>query len=346
MKAIMKLFIPIGKLFKTVINDLNDEYYNFRNSAIGRKIIGVLKYIFILPLLFDLIGRLKHKTQRKVWGIVFLTPWILGFLLFFLKPLIETFIFSFQKVTPEPGRLVTKFIGFRNYYVALRENVDFLPTLLGSIKDTAINLPVILIFSLLMAVLLNTKFKGRTFMRSIFFIPVIINSAAVASAMGGGEALRNVMEQHGQGLAQIFDFENYLLEANLATNLVSFLISSIERIYTIVSLSGVQILLFLAGIQSIPNHLYEAAKIEGATQYEIFWKITLPMVSPMVITASVYTIVDTFIKSPVTNVIQKVNIDYGLNAAMSWLYFGASALLLLIVLGLLSKVVFYYDEQN
>jgi ABC-type sugar transport system permease subunit len=304
----------------------------------------LLLVLWFLPYLFTLIGHLKYKTQRKIWGVVFLMPWIIGFLLFFLKPLIETFIFSFQKVSPSDSGLIIENVGLKNYYRAFRENVDFTPSLIGSAQVTVINLVVISIFSLLMAVVLNSKFKGRTFIRAVFFIPVIFNSSAVTAALGGGEALRNIMERNGMGVGNTFNFEAYLLEANIATGLIVFLISSITSIYSVVSLSGVQILIYLAGIQSIPGHLYEAAKIEGATSYEIFWKITLPMVSPMIITTAVYTIVDTFLRTSVTEVIADTGVDYGLNAAMSWVYFGVSSIILAVVLFILSKVVFYYDE--
>ncbi|QVK18515.1 sugar ABC transporter permease [Mycoplasmatota bacterium] len=289
---------------------------------------------------------MNYKLEKKFWGFIFTIPWLIGFLLFFLKPFIESFYFSFHIVEPTKNGLEMTFVGLGRYINALTVHVDFLRVLLQSLLDIFINLWVILIFSLLMAVLLNTKFRGRTFARAVFFIPVIFNSAAIESALGGGEALRTLMNESGLGIMSVFDLKAYLLEADMAPWLIGFLVSSIDRIYLIISYSGVQILIFLAGLQSIPIHLYEAAKIEGATQYEIFWKITLPMVSPLILTAAVYTIVNSFLRSPITEVMQSVYNDqqYGLYAAMSWMYFGVSAILLTVVLFFLSKAVFYYDK--
>jgi len=293
------------------------------------------------------VSILKYQVQKKIWGFIFLLPWIIGFLLFFLKPFIESFYFSFHTVSPTSNGLKMTYVGFERYINATSVHVNFLRVLLESVGNIFINLWVILIFSLLMAVLLNAKFRGRTFARAVFFIPVIFNSAAIEAALGGGEALRTVMNQSGLGIMSIFNLEAYLMQVNIPNWLLGILLGSVNRIYAIVSQSGVQILIFLAGLQSIPTHLYEAAKIEGATQYEIFWKITLPMVSPLILTAAVYTIINSFLRSPITEIMQSVYNaqQYGLYAAMSWMYFVMSAILLVIVLGFLSKVVFYYDKK-
>jgi ABC transporter, permease protein len=130
--------------------------------------------------------------------------------------------------------------------------------------------------------------------------------------------------------------------------LVTFLSGITSTIYRTISYSGIQILIFLTAIQSVPKHLYEAATIEGATGYEQFWKITLPMVSPMILTVVVYTIVDSFLRSEIGDVMDKVynNNEYGYYAAMSWLYILASLLIMGIIVGILSKVVFYYDDKK
>lgn len=288
-----------------------------------------------------------YKRQRVFWGIVFISPWIIGFLLFFLQPLVKSLMYSFQEVKPSATGLETTWVGFDKYVQALTEHPTFVRVLTETTWDTLINLPVLLIFSLLIAVLLNTEFKGRAIARALFFIPVIFNSAAISSALGSGEALRNILESSGVSvLAQGFDLEMFLVRANMNVVLVSFIAGTISRIYTIISVSGIQILIFLAGIQSVPKHLYEAARIEGATTYELFWKITLPMVSPLILTAAVYTVIDSFLRSPVNSVINETytTLDYGLNASMSWLYFIATAILLIVSLSIINKGVFYYDE--
>ncbi|ERJ11740.1 Binding-protein-dependent transport systems inner membrane component [Haloplasma contractile SSD-17B] len=291
--------------------------------------------------------KMSYKKQKQVWGWIFVSPWVIGFLVFFLYPLLQSFLFSFYNVKPTKNGLVTTYVGLDKYKEALFVHESFLRTLTESLLEALINLPILLIFSLLIAVLLNTEFKGRTVARALFFIPVIFNSAAITTAMGGGEALREVMETAGIGvLSRAFDLESFLINANINETFVTFIAGTIEKIYVIITFSGVQILIFLAGLQSVPGHLYEAAKIEGATSYEMFWKITLPMVSPLLLTASVFTIVDSFLRSPVTDLMTEAfNLqNYGLNASMSWLYFATNMILLAIVLGIISRGVFYYDE--
>ncbi len=166
------------------------------------------------------------------------------------------------------------------------------------------------------------------------------------SAAGGVDAVLNSM---GTGaLSALFDLRQFLLGANIPAGVITFLTGITSAIYRTISYSGVQILIFLAAIQSVPVHLYEAAKIEGATGYESFWKITLPMVSPIILTVVVFTVVDSFLRSSITPIITRMyNLqNYGLNAAMSWIYLAASIGILAIVIGVLSKVVFYYDERS
>ena len=142
-----------------------------------------------------------------------------------------------------------------------------------------INLPVLLIFSLFIAVLLNKEFRGRAVVRAIFFIPVILNSAAVSTVMSGAGSIMGELFMEENTMV-IFDLSLYLNNLGIGKDLVAFVVGLIDRVYTILTLAGVPILLFLAAIQSVPKHLYEAATIEGATAYEMFWLITLPNVSP------------------------------------------------------------------
>lgn len=279
---------------------------------------------------------ISYKNQKRIWAAIFLAPWILGFILLFLVPLIESFMYSFYQLTPRVGEITREFIGFDNYIYAFNTHVtqtsSFKVELINTTVDSLINLPVLLIFSLFIAVLLNMKFKGRAVIRAIFFIPVILNSAAVATALGGGEAIAQILEQ--SGIDQIFDLEFYLIQTGLTPILVTFIVGLIDRIYDILALAGVPILLFLASIQSVPKHLYEAAKIEGATGYEMFWLITLPNVSPHIVTVTVYALVDTFLTSPVSTIISdELNQqNWGLSSAMAWIY----VLTIIVMLGSLA----------
>ena len=214
-----------------------------------------------------------YKQQKLIWAIIFLMPWVMGFVLLFAVPLIESLRYSFYQLTPRVGEITKEFVGFENYRYAwdthVTSNSSFKVELINTTLDVVYNLPVLLIFSLLIAVLLNMQFKGRAIVRAIFFIPVILNSSAVAIALGGsGELIAAILAE--QGIGKIFDLEFYLMQTGLSVVLIQFIVGLIGRIYAILALAGVPILLFLASIQSVPKHLYEAAKIEGATGYEMF----------------------------------------------------------------------------
>ncbi|QUI21184.1 sugar ABC transporter permease [Vallitalea pronyensis] len=292
------------------------------------------------------IKALPYRTKKQLWGVLFVAPWLLGFIYFFVKPMIQSFIYSFSVINPSTSGMDITWIGWGNYGKALFEHVDFNRRLVESIMEVLVNLPVILIFSLLVAVLLNGKFPGRGIARAIFFIPVIITSGSVATTLsGGGEFLRGVMSESSSG-SSIFQMSEFLIRSGMPHLFIDFLKSVVDTIHEVVSYSGVQILIFLSGLQAISPELYEASRIEGATSYEIFWKITLPMVSPLILTNTVFTIVELFVRSTVTETIENTAFsgsNFGLGASMAWIYFVAIGILLGIVMYILSKGVFY-DE--
>lgn len=275
-------------------------------------------------------------------------PWLIGFILFFLIPLINSLRFSLSKVESTASGVVIQYIGFNNFIHAVTVNTQFNRALAESVFDMVINVPLIVIFSLFLAVLLNQKFRGRGFARAIFFLPVILASGIIATLESESliEAL-NAENQSGGFISGLrsFELERMMLEAGVNESIVLYLTGAVDRIYDIVSQSGVQILIFLAGIQTISPQLYEAAKIEGATGYEAFWKITFPMVSPLILVNVIYTVIDSFASNAATDLIREVgfsNFNFGLSAAMAWIYFIAVALILLISTYLISKRVFYY----
>lgn len=358
----------IKNIWTKIVNFFKD--YVFHYIGIG------LHYVFYIfwPLKWiksKTYDKLRYEQQKVCVSVLFLLPTILGFLIFFIYPLIMSFIYSLstlelvqggpiihfgqaftQEAIQDKNYLVTdpsvKTIFF-NYVYALRENADFPVQLLSTVKSTVIDTIVITIFSLLIAVMLNGEFKGRGIVRAIFFLPVIFNSEAVTSALESASSLSSLASQGGKNaLSELFNMQTFLISLKVPKTLVTFLNGITSTIYNTISYSGIQILIFLAAIQSVPKHLYEAAKIEGATKYESFWKITLPMVSPMIITVMVYTIVDSFLRSDINDVIdlQYKNSAYGRHAAMSWIYFGAAVLILVVMIGIVSRFVFYYDDKK
>ena len=292
----------------------------------------------------------SYEGQKKLWGILFIAPWLLGFVFFFMIPLVNSLRYSLSEIEASSEGLQVTFIGLSNFINALTVNTAFNRQLLESIMNIVINVPLILIFSLFLAVVLNQKFFGRSIARSIFFLPVILASGVILG-LEQTSLVQEINQQNATsgGLANImssFELQRIMLRAGVNEYIVFYLTGAVDRIYEIVSQSGVQILIFLAGIQTISPHLYEASKIEGATGYEAFWKITLPMVSPLILVNLVYTIIDSFSRSPVTDLVMSVgfdNFNFGLSSAMAWIYFLSIMIILLVSVFFISKKVFYQE---
>lgn len=290
-----------------------------------------------------------YKNQKRLWAAIFLLPWIIGFLLMFIVPMFNSFRYSFYHLKANSsGQMEFTWLGIQNYYYALNvaasSTTEFKMEALITLQEVLINIPVIIIFSLFIATVLNTEFKGRAIVRAIFFIPVILNSTAVTSALSKGSVMSDIL-QGADNFGKVFQLEEYLMRAGVGQGLVTFIVSLIDRIYSILSLSGVPILLFLASIQSIPRHLYEAAEIEGATKYEMFWLITLPNITPHLLTVAIFILIDTFISSPISLFIDSFpQTEWGLRSAMSWLYVAIVAIVLVVIVSI-SKI-FKWGELN
>ena len=316
--------------------------------------------------------RLTNAQRKSIWGIIFIIPLCIGFVYFFLIPFALTFRYSISYVAKfnEKGLSCIN-VGINNYIFIFKEYVmnssytkwqsyPFWRVLLSSGLDILTELPIILIFSLIMAVVLNSKFKGRTLVRAIFFMPVIFNSQAVTAAIANTSNSLNAAASASTNdlFAQMFNFSTFLQNAGIPYFLVSFIGSVSTKIYDIISYSGIQIIIFLTAIQGVPVHLYEAAKMEGATQYDMFWKITFPMVSPLMLTAGVYTVVDSFLRSNLLKLMNPYSTGGdvafslglggltkdGIYSAMSILFILVSLAVLTIVLLALRRLVFYYDD--
>ncbi len=284
-----------------------------------------------------------------MWGFIYVLPWLIGFIFFFFVPLISSLRFSLSKVEANSGGIIVNFIGFKNYVEALTVNTSFNRILTESITNMVVNVPLIVIFSLFLAVLLNQKFVGRTLARAIFFLPVILASGVIM-ALDSTSLVQAVNDSNAGGPVvgglRSFELSMMMEDAGVNESIINYLTGAVDRIYQIVSQSGVQILIFLAGIQTISPQLYEASKMEGATGYEAFWKITFPMVSPLILVNVVYTIIDSFSRNAMTDLIKETGFtafNFGLSSAMAWIYFLAVSLILLISSYLISRKVFYYD---
>ncbi len=303
--------------------------------------------------------------QKSRMGWVFIAPFLIGFLLIYLPMIVESIRFSFSEIDIQPGGgyvLVDK--GWENYSYALFEDPSFVTTLMGSLTDLAFNVPAIVIFSLFMAVLLNQKMRGRAIFRAIFFIPVIVSTGIIESIDIQNQLAQNMesttgaegtggLENSGSSGAQIIsamDVRVLFSGMKIGAGLVNYVTELINGVYNIINKSGVQMLIFLAGLQSISPAIYESCYIDGASSWETFWKITFPMISPMILVNAVYTVIDSFTSqsNQIMNYIS--NIYTGQNGtvlatAMSWMYFLVVVLVLALVAGVLSAYVFYQRKD-
>ncbi len=287
-------------------------------------------------------------------GTLFVLPFILGFLVFMVRPLIESFYMSLCDITIIPGQgYQADFWGFRQYANAFGVDPNFNQLLLEEIGRMAINTIATLVVSFLVAVILNQEFKGRTLCRAIFFLPVILSSGVLPGLESQNE-FYNMMQtistemQDAAGVNLSAALQQLLSVSGVGAGVFDVIFTMIDSIYDIVMASGIQIIVFLTGLQSISPSLYEAADVEGCSAWESFWKITFPMVSPLLLVNCIYTIVDFFMKND-NKVMEHINgiqsrLNYGLSSAMSWIYFGVAVLFIAICSFIISKGVHYYED--
>ena len=299
---------------------------------------------------------LSLTGKEAIAGILFILPFLIGFFGIFLPLIVESIRYSVSNMDVSPSGYVLNPAannGLEHYLRALTIDPDFNLKLLTSIGQMAIQVPLVIIFSFFAATLINQKFHGRAIARSIFFFPVILTSGVILG-LESSDLLQVTLSTTGESGDEVASFLNvamFLTEyTNLPRSVVGCLSNAVTGVYDIVVASGVQILIFLAGLQSISPSLYEASSMEGATAWENFWKITFPMISSMILVNSVYTIIDLFTND--TNEMMTtirdtifVDIKYGYGSAMAWIYFVCIAVILIVVGGLISRKVFYYDER-
>ncbi|MCL2019078.1 MAG: sugar ABC transporter permease [Oscillospiraceae bacterium] len=300
-------------------------------------------------------SRLSLSQKQAIKGLLFISPFVVGFMIFYLRSLVMTIQFSFSDIEVIDGGYSSTFVGFKHYIHALAEHASFKQDLVTSIMDMVVDVVLIIFFSLFMAILLNQKFRGRTLSRAVFFLPVILNSQAINTAitmarqmmMGGMSPVSaDVAEAAAVGTVNVMYYVYMFSDLGLPIGLLDYVIGAVTRINSIITASGVQLIIFIAALQSIPPSLYEVAKIEGATPYETFWKVTFPMVSPLIVTNVVYSFVDSFINSSVVNLSYETifrNLNFALGSVFSLLSMLVVCLLLFITVSIISKRTFYYN---
>jgi len=299
---------------------------------------------------------LDAKKARSGW--IFVAPFAIGLVIIYLPIIVNSILYSFGEIKVlQGGGFRLTMVGLRNYQNALFNDLNFVQTLTAGIKQLLLDIPAIVIFSLFMAVLLNQKMWGRAVFRAIFFVPVILCTGLI-DQIDSTNVLTSYMSNTtssidtGAGtdtVAQVVsltDIQWMFNSMKVGTELTTYVVNLMNGIYDIINRSGVQMLIFLAGLQSISPAIYESCDIDGASAWEAFWKITIPMVSPMILVNAIYTIIDALTSS--TNSVMvyissvyTTNGGHELSAAMSWMYFLIVMVIIAAVAGLLSLVVFY-----
>lgn len=292
--------------------------------------------------------KLPYYQRKKIYGFLFITPWLLGFLFFFAVPFVQSCLYAFQDIKPSAEGMVKSWQGIENFRYALFRDTDFLVQCAGSLKDL-INVPLILVYSICFALLLKKEYPGRTTMRAIAFLPVIIGSGVLMDILKSDvfstsvKGAETVTLFSGGGLTGLFS------AMGLPMNVIAFINDIIAKIFDLTWKSGVQILLFLAGLHNIPGYVYEAADIEGANALEQFFKITLPMLTPMILLNIVYSVIDIFsdfgnsIIQMIYNTAFSSN-RFGYSSALSILYFCMVAVVLVVVYLAMNRFIVHADD--
>ncbi|WP_314001369.1 sugar ABC transporter permease [uncultured Paenibacillus sp.] len=293
-----------------------------------------------------MIGKLRsmpYTKKKQLYGFMFVLPWVIGFILFFAGPLITSFKYSFYNLELTPDGLKGSFVGWENFQYAIFRDPQFIREAVNSFVNMFYSVPLILVYSLFVAVLLKNKFRGRGLMRAVSFLPVIIASGVLmqilkedvfSQGMRGG--VESVYLFGGAGINRM------LTELGIGPQLIEVFNNVIARIFDLTWRSGVQVLLFLAGLHAISSDLYEASDVEGARAWEQFWKITLPMLTPIMLLNIVYTVIDTFTDYGNGVILMIYNtafsqVRFGYSSALAWLYLLGIALFLGALYALIKK---------
>lgn len=301
--------------------------------------------------------RMTLSRKRAISGYLFISPFLIGFLFMFLVAVVMAAVYSFHDMTINADGYFLTPVGFKHYINALTTHTWYIRELAESFKNMAMNVPLILMFSFFCGCLLNQKFRGRSLARVIFFLPVVMAAGIIVKIDNFSlvnEAVFHASTQSGtlsDQMSATFDISGLLQSFGLSIKVTSFLSGIVSQIYEVITDSGVQIMVILAALQSISPALMEAAQIEGATGWECFWKITFPMLSPYILTNTVYSIVDYFssydngVLEVISSVASSGTMDLSYGMAMAMIYFVLAGITVGIVIFLLSKIVYYEDRR-
>lgn len=291
------------------------------------------------------------QKRKAIAGYLFISPFIIGFLAFMVKPLLQSLQMSFSEVSLGSGNFTLTFNKLENLKYAFRVDPEYTRLLVEELGRMVVYSLAIIVFSFFVALILNQKFKGRALVRAIFFLPVILSSGVILGLETNNQLMATLaaqIEDTTSGVSITAALEEILRTSGVGVRAFEKVFEVIDNIYDVAIASGIQIIIFLSGLQTISSSMYEAADIEGCTKWESLWKITFPMISSMFLVNWIYTVVDFCMRSDneVIKKIQAVMIDqmqYGRASAMSWVYFIVVLAFIGISSFLISKEVYYYD---
>ena len=290
--------------------------------------------------------KLKLTTQTSITAHLFLIPFYIGLIVFFIGPLINSAIMSFSNVKLTDEGYVYEFVKFNNFKYAFVKDATFGTNIVTSISEMLWKVPVINIFAIFLALIANQKMRGKTVVRAIFFMPLVFASSVACSCINSDSVASQVMagsDLSGGAVSNTNALKELLVASGLGSQIVDLVTKITVSIFSMAWVSGVQMILYLAALQSISPSLYESSQIEGASSWDNFWKITFPMLTPIMLTCIVYTIVDNFtstsnvVMNQITSVSQQGVMSFGMSSAFSWIYTLLMLVILLLVMFAFSR---------
>ena len=271
--------------------------------------------------------RMKGIEQlNRKYGRIFVLPWVIGMLVFYIIPLVQSFLFSVSDVSVYSGGIKLDFVGLTRYKKLLLADPDYTALVKEALISFLYSLPVIILLSMVLALLLNQKFRGRLFFRSLYFLPVIISTGVVINLLFSTTSsdLSNIGVSESYS-ANMFDVEDIIEWLGLTGGIAEYISLIISKVFDLIWKCGIQTVLFIAGLQSVPSSLYEASRVEGATKWEEFWFITFPMLSRVTLLVAVFTMVELITDTNVelvSNVYNSMTAGvYDNPSTMMWMYF-------------------------
>ncbi len=295
--------------------------------------------------------KMKRKTslveRREAGGYIFIAPWLIGVTVFFLIPFIQSIAFAFCDLSFSENGLVQKFVGLKNFRIVFFESPTVFQKITNSVGQMLVELVLIITISFFLSIILNQEFFGKTFARAVFALPLIVSTGVLLSIF------KNSLFSEAQGVQESTMFQaagiqQILENTGLGEGIITTVVGWVNQLVDMLWKSGVQIIVFLSGIQSIPPSYYEVCDIEGATAWQRFWQVTFPIMMPFCLLNIVYTVIDsfTYYSNPVMSQIMTYfnSIQYSLSNALALAYFLVMIVITAIIALLVSRRIVYIDK--